>query len=194
VSESERVAEVWRRVMDANMRYYRAVGELTLGHVRALSDAAGELLRAPAASPPSPPRAAPERKHSEAQPAMVLESEAGAAAIGAFVIANGLDRRVTAPIVVSRLMSPEGHEVRPTLAFEPEVVLLEPGEQVLVRIAAAVDNSLVPGVRYRGELTVPDLPGTRIPIVLRRREAMVARPTSRTSQSKKRTGELDRAS
>lgn len=188
-SESEQVAEIWRRAMDANVRYYRAVGELTIDHVRALTAAAGDLLRAPA-TPRRPlelPRAESKPEEARPQAAMVLESDAGVAAIGAFVVANGLNRRVSAPIVASPLVSDEGREARPALAFEPEVVLLEPGEQVLVRIAAAVDESLEPGVGYHGELTVPDLPGTRVPIVLRRRQAPVARPAARKSRSKRRT-------
>jgi len=196
-SESEQVAEIWRRAMDANVRYYRAVGELTIGHVRALTAAAGDLLRAPATPRPplvELPRAEPKPEEIRPQAAMVLESDVGVAAIGAFVVANGLNRRVSAPIVASPLVSTAGQEARPALAFELEVVLLEPGEQVLVRIAAAVDESLEPGVGYHGELTVPDLPGTRVPIVLRRRQAPVARPAARKSRSKRRTPTRDDSS
>jgi hypothetical protein len=196
MTESDQMAEVWRRAIDANMRYYRAVGELAIGHVRAVTAVVGELWRVPAApAPPTRPREVePERTQMIGQAAMVLESEAGLAAIGAFVVANGLDRKVSAPIVASPFVSTEGQEVRPELAFEPEVVLLEPGEQVLVRIAAAVDASLEPGVGYRGELTVPDLPGTRIPIVLRRRQAQVARRALPKSRSKRRAADPNRAS
>jgi hypothetical protein len=195
-SESEQVAEIWRRAMDANVRYYRAVGELTIGHVRALTAAAGDLLRPPATPRPplELPRAEPKPEETHPQAAMVLESDVGVAAIGAFVVANGLNRRVSAPIVASPLVSTEGQEARPALAFEPEVVLLEPGEQVLVRIAAAVDESLEPGVGYHGELTIPDLPGTRVPIVLRRRQAPVARPAARKSRSKRRAPTRDHSS
>jgi hypothetical protein len=179
MTDGNQLADVWRRAADANMRYYRAVGALTLGHIRAVSAAAGELWKAAAPRPAPQARTvehAPQRAQARAQPAMVLESEAGGAAIGAFVVENALDRSISAPVVASAFVAPAGKEARPAIAFEPEVVVLEPGEQVLVRVVAAVDESLEPNVGYRGDLTVPGLSGTQIPVVLRRRPTAPATP------------------
>jgi len=43
-----------------------------------------------------------------------------------------------------------------------------------MRVSAVITDELEPGVRYQGELTIPALRGTRIPIVLRRRSAHIA--------------------
>jgi hypothetical protein len=32
-----------------------------------------------------------------------------------------------------------------------------------------IDSSLEPGVRYRGEFSIPELRGTRIPVIVKRR-------------------------
>jgi hypothetical protein len=47
-------------------------------------------------------------------------------------------------------------------------LVLPPGEEAVVRVALVVDERMEPGLEYRGELSVPDLPGTSIPIVARK--------------------------
>jgi hypothetical protein len=114
---------------------------------------------------------------------MALESEAGGVALGVFLVENHLGRDVTARVSATGFTSPDGREIAPVLLFDPEVIALKPGEQVLVRVTTAVDDSLEPDVRYQGEFSVPELTGTRIPVVLRRRpDAPMRSPETRPPQ------------
>jgi hypothetical protein len=74
--------------------------------------------------------------------------------------------------VTASTFAAAGHgEVEQKLAFEPEVVTLEAGEQVLVRVAALIGDGLQEGVGYRGEIAVPGAAAAGVPVVLRRRAA-----------------------
>ncbi len=159
-----------RRALEANARYYEALGQVTADYLKSLLGVLGEL-RLPArfdvqgaspAAPAAPPAPAP---------AMVLEAATGDDAAGAFMVQNRLTQKVAAPVVASAFLDPSGNEARPILAFDPDVVALDPGEQILVRVTARVDDRLEPGVAYRGEVTIPGLSGDRIQLVVRRRAA-----------------------
>jgi hypothetical protein len=164
-----------RRAVDANLRYYEAVGEITLDYLRALRALAGEAggtrwIPAPAPAPaPAPPPSAP--PPAAPPPTLVLEAEPGETAIGAFLVQNLLAERVSAPVSVGAFTTPDGREVAVRLTLDPEVVTLEPGEQMLVRAAATIGEELEPGVSHRGEISVPGLTGTRVPLVVRRRDS-----------------------
>jgi hypothetical protein len=148
-----------RRALDANLRYYEALGELTLDYLRSLRTLTSDGdAPAPTAAAPAPPPAT-----------LVLEAQAGETAVGAFLVQNLLDERVSAPVIAGAFTAEDGGEADLTLKLDPEVVTLEPGEQQMVRTAAAVTDRLEPGVGYRGEVSVPGLTGTRVPIVVRRR-------------------------
>jgi hypothetical protein len=169
-----------KQVFDASVRYYEGIGRLTLEYWRASLTALGDLplpkrtgtgAERPAGGG-AEPNAGPTRNTSPSlTPAMVLEAEAGAQAVGVFLVENRLPRKVSAPVVGTAFVDEKGREVRPVLRFEPEVVTLEPGEQVLVRVAALVDQSLEPETSYRGEVTVPGLTGGRVRLVLRQRRS-----------------------
>ncbi len=165
--------DVWRRAMDTNLRYYGAVGRLTADYLKDLLTVLAEFRPSqPAGRPPAAGVQKPDPTPASARQqtgVMVLESEAGATALGVFLVENNLGREVSARVVASAFVDPTGREVRPALTFDPEVVTLRPGEQLLVRVMAAIDEALEPEVRYRGELTIPELTGTQIPIILRRR-------------------------
>ncbi len=183
---------MWRRVFQANLRYYEAVGRLSVDYVRAVAGAVGSLgagLPASAAAatrraaPPVPPPAA-----GASAPALVLEAEAGKRAEGAFIVENLLSEGMSSPVVASAFASEEGRELRPRLAFDPEVVVLDPGEQVLVRVVATIDEALEAGVGYRGEVTVPGLVSRGLSILVRRlaaKEAPAPRRRSTASTRKK---------
>jgi hypothetical protein len=156
-----------RRAVDANLRDYEAVGELPLDYVRALRALAGDAGRAPAIPAPAPAPSAP----APPPPTLVLEAEPGETAIGAFLVQNLLAERVSAPVTVGAFTTPDGREVTVALTLDPEVVTLEPSEQVLVRAAATIGEDLEPGLSHRGEISVPGLTGTRIPLVVRRRDS-----------------------
>jgi O-phosphoseryl-tRNA(Cys) synthetase len=163
--------DVLRRALEANLKYYAALGRLTVDYLEALGSIARQV-EIPARTltfrqTPSEP-AAP----APAPPAVtVLEAEAGGTAIGVFLVENLLTEKVSAPVSASAVAAPDGREVAVPLAFDPEVVVLEPGEQILVRVAARVDDGLEADVSYRAEVAVPGVIGTRVPIVVRRRAA-----------------------
>jgi hypothetical protein len=172
VAAGVEVGQLWRRTLDAYVDYYRAVGRLTSAYVRAVAGTAGEL-RSRTGAPPAPsPPAAP-----RTPPTMALEAESGATAVGMFVVENGGPSTVSGTLEVASLSDPDGKQVKPTIAFEPDRVTLEPGEQAVVQATVTIDRSLRPGVDYRGEVHVPGPPGTRIPIVVRR---LAAPRTART--------------
>lgn len=168
--------------MEANTRYYEALGQVTVDYLKALVGVLGDV-RLPTvgnARPAAPAQPAPQPEQPPA--AMVLEAAAGKSAVGAFMVQNRLSQQVTAPVIASAFLDASGREAKPVLVFEPDVVSLEPGEQVLVRVTAAVDERLDAGASYRGEITIPGLSGDRVPIVVRRAaRAAAARPRRRAT-------------
>jgi hypothetical protein len=178
MAEGAGLEQVWRRALEANARYYEALGQVTTDYLKALVGVLGDvrlpasLGGRPAAAPATAQPAAP------APSAMVLEGVAGETAVGAFMVQNRLDQRVAAPVVTSAFLDPSGAEVRPALVFEPDVISLDPGEQMLVRVTTVIDDRLEPGTGYRGEVTIPGLSGDRVALVLRRREGGNGKPPS----------------
>jgi hypothetical protein len=85
------------------------------------------------------------------------------------MVENRLGRQVSATVVTSVFSSRPGEEIWPTLRVQPGTITLEPGGRALVQIAALVDEKLESGAKYRGEVTVPGLSDTPIPVVLQRR-------------------------
>ena len=100
---------------------------------------------------------------------MLLEEAAGKSALGVFLVENLSADPVSAEIAVSPLSGPTGENAPTALRFSPERIALDPGDQVLVQIAAPIDEALEPGVRYRAEISIPGLSGVRVPIAVRRR-------------------------
>jgi hypothetical protein len=164
--EQQQGIELLRRAVEAGLRYHEAVAKSTLDYLSTLGDLAREAGPAtvrvgqpPAAAPAPPP------------PALVLEAEAGGTAVGAFMVENGRGEPISAPVTASTFAAAGHGEVEQKLAFEPEVVTLEAGEQVLVRVAALIGDGLQEGVGYRGEIAVPGAAAAGVPVVLRRRAA-----------------------
>ena len=112
---------------------------------------------------------------------MVLESETGSQALGVFLVANNLGHEVSARVVASTFVDASGRTIQPVFTFDPEVIVLAPAEQLLVRVMTLIDDSFEPEVRYRGEFTIPELSGTLIPIVLRRRPSQDKSPVEANS-------------
>lgn len=185
MAERSGLDQVLRRAMEANARYYEALGQVTADYLKALVGVLGDVrlpsvaVGRPAA--PTAPAAPPEAPAA----AMVLEAAAGKSAVGAFMVQNRLSQRVTAPVVASAFLDASGREAKPVLVFEPDVVSLECGEQVLVRVTAAVDERLDAGASYRGEVTIPGLSGDRVPIVVRRSAAAAAGRAKRRAAGKR---------
>lgn len=168
------LADVYWQALDAQIRYCHTVGRLTGSLARALFGNALEV---------APPLQARDRLFAgssdvavpalpEPSPAViVLESEAGGYALGMFLVENRLPERVSVPVEPSRFIDAEGREIRPRLRFDPGVITLKPGEQTLVKVAAAFDETFNTGVEYRGTVSIPRLSSKPIGIVLRRRES-----------------------
>jgi hypothetical protein len=137
-----------------------------------LGRAAAAATAAPA--PPRPATASP----TPSPVALVLEAEAGQVAQGVVMVENRLSRRVSATVVTSAFSSGTGEEIWPTLRVQPGTIDLEPGGRTLVQVGALVDERLETGMRYRGQVTVPGLSDTPIPVVLQRRPSQTAAPAA----------------
>lgn len=169
--------EIWRRSLDLNLRYYGAVGKLTADYVRDLAATFSEARKQQdptgTPTPPAGTTAKPPAEHvasaaTKSAGAMVLEGVSGSKVLGVFLVDNHLDRPISAKVVSSSFVSVDGREVSPTFVFDPETVVLGSREQALVRVVAFIDETMAPEVRYLGQLTIPELMGTPIPVVLRR--------------------------
>jgi hypothetical protein len=168
MANSEFLQQAWRRAMDLNIRYYSAIGRLAADYLKDLVSTIGELSTSPSA-PAAEPNHAHQPPPQPSAATMVLEAEASGNAIGVFLVHNHLDNVVSAKVVPSAFIDDAGHEIHPKLNFEPDTIQLGPHEQILVRVTAAIDRALKAAVSYRGELNIPELAGTRIPVVVRRR-------------------------
>jgi len=170
--EDEEPANIFRDALDAGLRYYGRLGRLALEggaiFVPALRELRPQVVAAQA--PPSTRAAAAATPTGRrAERTVLLEPAAGKPGLGVFLVENLTTDPVSAEIAVSTLSGPAGEQVAPALRFSPESIALEPGDQVLVQVAAAADEALEPGVRYRAEISIPGLSGVRVPIVVRRR-------------------------
>lgn len=183
-----------RRAIDANLKYYRALGEVTqeyvqslLGVWRDLPIRIGSLGSSGAAGPSS---AATRATPSGGTATLVLEAEAGQEAESVFMVENRLPRQVSTTVVTSPFLDPSGRDVQPALRILPGVVTLDPGARTLVRIVVAVTDDWAIDVPYRGTVQVPGLSDHAIPVVLRRRgtdaPVAVAPPRRQARKTKKR--------
>lgn len=187
MTERREVEDLWRRAVDANVRYVEAVARVTAEYIRALAAFTRDLSAPVPAGSGAPGSLRPEPETPTvptAPPAMVLEGEAGATALGVFLVENHLERAISTPVAASGFVADDGREVEPPLTFDPELVILDPGEQLLVQVSTTIGNDLERDVGYRGELTVPGLTGTSVPVVIRRRGKARRPPAA----SRKRSG------
>ena len=160
---SESAAELaagWREAAEAALRYWGRLGRLAYESVTVLVPVAEEVRPASTASPAAP-----------ALPRTILvEAEAGEAGFGVFLLENTTERQLSTPVSISSFHDEDGREVHPRVAFRPEPITLDPGDQLAVQVGVAIDETLAPGVRYHAEIGVPGLSDARIPIVVRRRK------------------------
>jgi hypothetical protein len=159
--------DLFRRAVDLNLRYYASVGQLTADYLKDL--AAAVVASSPAATAHTAP---PQQPHSPPSPnkgpMMVFEADAGHAAVGAFIVENHLAHEVRATVAASKLLDPAGSAVELPFVFEPPVVSLQPREQVIVRATVVIGEWQKPGFSYSGQISIPELGGTSVPIVVRR--------------------------
>jgi hypothetical protein len=154
---TDEAIDVWREAVEAGLRYWGRLGRLAFESVTALvSVAGGPRTTVDRPQPPDPPRT------------ILLEAAAGESAVGVFLVENTTVQALSGPVQVSAFVDEQGREVRPAIAFRPDVVVLDPGDQSVVQVAAAVDETFEAEVRYQAEISIPGLSETRVPIVVRR--------------------------
>jgi hypothetical protein len=163
VAASDDLQRFWRGMVEAYVDYCRSVGRLSVNYLQAVSGVADGTPAAPVTVQTS---GAAVRRAGSAT--MALEGTAGSKAVGMFVVENSGRERISGELAVPSLTDAEGREVRAKVSFDPARVTLEPGEQTVVQASATIGRSLEAGLDYRGEVRVPGLAGTSIPIVVRR--------------------------
>jgi len=165
------VDELIKRAVDLNVRYYSAMGQLMATYFKDLVMTFSDLSTAQTQA--TPPRAQSHLSTQKTQqsPVMVLEAESGKEALGVFLIENHLDHSISTRIVPSAFFDASRNEIKPSFVFDPEAVTLCSGEQVLVQVKAQIDDMFVPDASYYGSLNIPQLTGSTVRIVLRRRSA-----------------------
>jgi hypothetical protein len=163
--------ELVKRAVDLNVRYYSGLGQLWANYVKDLVTTIGDVTSVRPQTSQAQAAANPSAHKAQQTPVMVLEAEAGKEALGVFLVENHLSHDISTRVVPSAFFDESHNEVRPAFSFDPESVTLRPGEQVLVRLKVQIDNSYAADTRYLGYLNIPELTGTKVPIVLRRRPA-----------------------
>jgi hypothetical protein len=163
-----RLSDTVRDAAEASLRYYGRMGGLALDLAEALVPSLSGLRPAVVRSTPSP---APTVAESPPGQTIVIEAAAGRSGLGVFMVENTTGKKVSGPLGVSAFADESGREVNPTVRFSPDVVSLEPGDQVLVQVVAGVDSTFEPGIRYGAEISIPELAAAGIPLVVRRRAA-----------------------
>ena len=174
MTEPIQLTDVWRRSLEATVQFYSAMGKLAFDCLETLLATArnSNSLVNPDRNRPTSVSVDREAGSTKPNPVpvsmMVLEGEAGKKALGVFLVENGFSRAVSASATASTFVDDDGKEINPTVEFQPASIRLEPGEQILVKVMASIDKDIPVGIRYRGEIGVPGLMGTRIPVVLGR--------------------------
>jgi hypothetical protein len=162
---SESAAELaagWRDAAEAALRYWGRLGRLAYESVAAVVPVVEEVRPVAPVSPAVPAPGMPRT--------ILVEAEAGEAGFGVFLLENTTERQLSTPVSISSFHDEDGREVHPRVAFRPEPITLDPGDQLAVQVGVAVDETLTPGVRYHAEIGVPGLSDACIPIVVRRRK------------------------
>jgi hypothetical protein len=197
MSQPLELTDVWRRSLEATVQFYSTLGKLAADCLESLLATSGTDSSLNSDANVSPPVAVSQER-TAAKPApvsmMVLEAEAGRKALGLFLVENGFSRAVSAEVTASPFVDDHGNEIKALVEFQPASVTLQPGEQSLVKVLASIHKNMPAGIRYRGEIGVPGLMGTRIPVVLERTAAAKtpktrkAHPTSPAGARRRTSG------
>lgn len=162
MTERPNISELFQRTMQTTIGFYAGLVDLSANYLKNLSAIFDEV-------PESATDNVQTSQPRTGSTALVLEAEVGERAEAYFLIENQLSRKVPAEIVASPVIDADGQEVAQKLQFEPSRINLEPGEKIVVQVAADIDQTLEPGVGYRGSITVPGLSDTPAAVVIRRR-------------------------
>ena len=192
MAEGADLTPALRDAANATLAYYGRLGRLTLDLLEVVAPADLHLSRT--ADPPPEPAPAAAHAPPESESTIVIEARAGRSGLGVFMVENTTGERVSGPVTVSTFKGPGGRSAKPDVRFSPDVVTLDPGDQVLVQVSAKVGSTLDPGVRYLADIRVPSLSGMRVPLVVRRRPGSApaaakakSKPTAKKAAAKKPT-------
>ena len=176
MNEITQLTRACGRALDANLRSAALLSELAARSMQLLASAVSEIGSQVITRTSAAPEvgidssAASMTAPSSSPEALVLEGVAGSRAFGLFVVENKLSKEVSTGVAVGPLVDPDGHEIKSVLRFEPGVITLAPGQQVIARVSARISRGLVAGVRYQAEISIPGISGARIPIIVRRKQ------------------------
>jgi hypothetical protein len=176
------VDELIRRAVDLNVRYYSGMSQLMATYVKDLVVTFSDLATTQTQASPPHPQTAPSTQKSQQSPVMVLEAESGKEALGVFLVENHLGHSISTRVVPSSFFDAVRNEIKPSFVFDPEAVSLRSGEQVLVRVKAQIDDTFAPDVSYQGSVNIPELTGSTVRIVLRRRSVAPEGTSPETSR------------
>lgn len=194
--------EAIRKALEANTRYYEALGRVTTEYVQTLTEIfSGVKLNLPpirlgvpateAGARPATAQAAPQPTPSPqivaevAMPALVLEGAPGEEVRGVFAVSNELGHDVSAPVMSRSIETPVGVV---ELRAAPALVEVATGAQALVEVGATVPEGLPSGESFEGQLSVPGLSSAVVTVILRRADPArgSASPAKRRSNATKR--------
>jgi hypothetical protein len=154
------------RLLGANVTLYVGMTRLAVGYLQEVVDSLqvlGDSQRELGLASTTPQS----ESATESGP-LVLEAGPGHAAVGAFMVQNRLDARVSTPIEASVFADAAGRSVNPEIVFQPPDVTLEPGEKALVKVVVRVGDEIKAGTDYIGAVTIPGLANRRLELLLRR--------------------------
>jgi hypothetical protein len=201
VAERTPTGDTLRRAIEAYVDYYQSLGKATGEYVRTLTSILWGV-DLPITLGSSPRSSAEDERRSDPAPppassaetvTLILEGSSGSDVRSVFAVSNDLDREVSAPVMSTGAVGPN---TVLALRASPSIVTLARGERQLVEVGALISEEMVEGADYVGEVSVPGLSASGIPIVVRRvadveREtapAAKAERTQRASAKGKATG------
>lgn len=169
------LTEMFRRAVQANVKFYQGWLDLSLDYVRGISD----IFAVSGGSGGS----VGSLGESAEVGVLVLEGENGTVAQSAFLVTNDLSRKVSCGLMASEFTDSDGKVVRPKVTFEPKTFELQPGEQRVVNASLVVGRTLVTGYSYQGAFAIKGMEGISVPVVLRRRHRVDDMPKGSMEQA-----------
>jgi hypothetical protein len=196
-ARSDSLQQAAARVIDLNLRYYRALGGATVDYVRSVASFIGDqtplrsiFSRLCRPAPVAPPAAATD----PALASIVLEAAAGEDVEAGFVVVNHLTRRISASFHISPFTDLAGRSANVNLRIDPPLVTLDPGMELAVRLGVRITDQLESGHDYRGTISVPGLADTPVAVILRRSSTVAVSPVSAAKPRKAPAGTRPRGS
>jgi hypothetical protein len=172
---ADELLDVWRKAIDVNARYYKALGtaaDAWLSELRDLGRGMQPTIRVPritntpSAGTRGEDGGSARTSGSDVRPIVVLEAAEGELVTAAVLVENHLPEPVNATVEADAFVDAAGRVVSVDIDVQPQTIDLAPGESAIVRVQAVGTADAGP---YRSALRVPRLPGTEVPLVLRSR-------------------------